>query len=77
LNSNAEFSSAVDCKIALENCITETPSNTAAGIDGAGDNYVVSDMQAVTNDDDNDGLVYTLETMESYLSQQSLLLPVK
>jgi hypothetical protein len=73
LQSTDEFASAFKCKIKLENCVPESPNDAVAAKEGAPDNYIVSDWRGVVKDQD-EGLIYTLETMEQQVADKSLLL---
>lgn len=71
LQATDEFHTSFKCSLKLENCVPESPNESANGKDGA-DNYIVSDLRKVIKDED-EGLIYTLETVEHQVAEQSLL----
>ncbi|KAL3936037.1 MAG: hypothetical protein SGARI_002730 [Bacillariaceae sp.] len=66
-----EFHTSNQCSLQIQNCAPESPNDSEAGQDGA-DNYIVSDLRKSLADED-EGLIFTLETVEHQVATQSLL----
>jgi hypothetical protein len=71
LQATQEFPTAVKCQIILHDCAPETPSDSVDAEEVA-DNYIVSDYRNIVKDDE-EGVVFTLETMEYHVAEESLL----